>query len=76
MIPSRAILERSKPVCEAVAWGDGAFRNAVDTIMMEALKLTNTVPVDLCFTGILEPVSSGDGVSDHVQKYRSTADCL
>ena len=64
VVPGGAVLEGAEAVREGVAGGNGAFRDAVDAIVVEALELADAVPVDL---GGLEEFGSfgkGRGLAD------------
>lgn len=48
MIPRRPVLRRVEDIAEAITWRNRTLSDAIDTIHVHGLVLTNAVPVNTC----------------------------
>lgn len=58
MIPGCSVLRRVEDIAEAISWCNRTLSDAVDTVHVHGLVLTNTMPVD---TGAISLHTVDDG---------------
>lgn len=62
MIPSMPVLQRLELISEGVPLGDRALRDAVDTVHLHGVQLTDTMPVNRCAIGIVVVFDMNDNI--------------